>query len=277
MRKDFVLPTEDSEKINVSAFCNSNDGDAPCIILVHGFKGFKDWGFFPYSAEYFANQGFFVLTFNFSHNGVGDNLIEFIEPEKFADNTFSREVNELEFVIKSFLSGTFGFRRNNNIVLIGHSRGGAISVLTAAKFNQISKVVLWASVCTLDRYTERQKEEWRVKGKIEVLNFRTKQWMKINVSLLDDIELNIENSLNIKKAVTELRKPLLIIHGEQDITVPVSEAKNLYDWSDKTISELFIIKAKGHTFNIIHPFEGTNQKFETVLNKTNDFLKKIYN
>ncbi len=277
MRKDFVLLTEDSEKINVSTFSNSAFIDAPCIILVHGFKGFKDWGFFPYSAEYFANQGFFVLSFNFSHNGVGDSLTEFTEPEKFADNTFSREIKELEFLISSYLSGTFVNRKNDSVILIGHSRGGAISVLTASKFREISKVILWASVKTLDRYTQRQKNEWREKGKIEVLNFRTKQWMKINVSLLQDIETNRENTLNIEKAVSELKKPLLIIHGEQDITVPVAEAKKLYEWSDKSYSEIFILPSTGHTFNVVHPFEGSNEKFESVLNKTNEFLKKNFN
>lgn len=33
-----------------------------------------------------------VITFNFSHNGVGENLLEFTELETFAVNTYSCEL-----------------------------------------------------------------------------------------------------------------------------------------------------------------------------------------
>ena len=41
----------------------------PVIIFVHGFKGFKDWGHFNLLMDYFVQQGFVFVKFNFSHNG----------------------------------------------------------------------------------------------------------------------------------------------------------------------------------------------------------------
>ena len=79
MSEDFILTTTQNNKLRISAFGIERINSAPCIILVHGFKGFKDWGSFPYAAKYFAKEGYFVLTFNFSHNGIGDNLTEFTE------------------------------------------------------------------------------------------------------------------------------------------------------------------------------------------------------
>lgn len=277
MRKDFVLPINDSEVLNVSGFGDSTEGSNPCIILVHGFKGFKDWGFFPYTAEYLSQQGFFVLSFNFSHNGIGQNFTEFTELDKFAKNTFSRELSELDFLIQKYLSGYFRKVQNKKIGLIGHSRGGAISLLTAKAINEVSAVVLWASVSTLDRYSERQKEKWRKEGTFDVLNMRTKQVMSLNVSLLEDIEKNRKTSLNIQYAAENLNKPFLIVHGEHDLTVKVKEAKQLYDWSDKTKTELFIVPKTGHTFDIKHPFENSNSKFDSLLEKTTNFLKKNLN
>ncbi|QQS37838.1 MAG: alpha/beta fold hydrolase [Ignavibacteriales bacterium] len=277
MRKDFVLLKDDTERISVSTFGNSNQSGSPCIILVHGFKGFKDWGFFPYTAEYFSKQGFFVLTFNFSHNGIGSNETEFTELDLFAKNTFSREVSELEFIIQSLLSGKSGLPQKTNIILIGHSRGGAIAALTAGKFNEVSCLVLWASVCKLDRYTNRQKTEWKKDGKIDVLNTRTKQILSLNVSLLEDIEKNSSGSLNIQNSVASFHKPLLIVHGDQDVTVPVKEAYQLFDWADKSSTSICIIEGTGHTFHVQHPFEGLNDKFERVLEKTNNFIKKNLN
>ena len=83
--------------------------------------------------------------------------------------------------------------------------------------------------------------------------------------------------LNIENAVKELKKPLLIVHGEQDLAVPVKEAENLYGLSDKELTELYLVPAAGHTFNIKHPFEGTNEKFESILEKTYQFFTQHLN
>ncbi len=277
MSKDFILTTSQNNKLKITAFGLEKINSAPCLIIVHGFKGFKDWGGFPYSAEYFANEGYFVLTFNFSHNGIGENLFEFTELEKFAENTFSLEISELSDLIDAYLNGFFGKSNNKNIGLIGHSRGGAITILTASIKKEISALAVWASVSNLDRYSNRQKEEWRKKGKFEVLNSRTKQVMKLNVSLLDDLEKNKHDLLNIENAVRNLNRPFFIAHGEQDLSVKINEAENLFSWSDKSQITFYKLKSTGHTFNIKHPFEGSNSKFDSLLNETKIFFNTNFN
>ena len=42
----------------------------PAVVIVHGFKGFKDWGFFPPFAERVARAGMTAVTFNMSGSGV---------------------------------------------------------------------------------------------------------------------------------------------------------------------------------------------------------------
>lgn len=275
MSKDYVLKTNDSEKLRLTTFGKIEN---PCIIFVHGFKGFKDWGFGPYLAEYFAQKDFFVITFNFSLNGVGEVLTEFSELDKFARNTFSREIEELNFIISSYNDGFFGDIRNNKkIFLLGHSRGGADAILTGSKNDSVSAVATWSSVAKLDRYSERQKKEWKNKGYFEVLNSRTNQMMRMNDTFIKDIEENSHSSLNMQKAVENMNKPLFIAHGDQDVAVPVNEAELLYEWSDKSITEFFVVHNTGHTFNIQHPFAGTSDKFEKLLNETNKFFNKQLN
>lgn len=274
MREDFSLKTKNGNLIRVSVYNKNKDFSSPCLFLVHGFKGFKDWGFWPYTANYLANNGFFVIAFNFSHNGVGKSLVEFDELDKFAKNTISLEVSELVDLINAYRKGFFTKSISEEIGLVGHSRGGAVSLLTAAKNENIKAVCVWASVAKLDRYTERQKKEWREKGFVEVLNTRTNQMMRLNVELLNDIEENIGGSLSIEKSVKDLNIPLKIVHGEQDITVPDEEAKLIYNWSDKSNSDLLTIPAAGHTFNIVHPFTESNEKFEIVLKETKNFFNK---
>jgi pimeloyl-ACP methyl ester carboxylesterase len=274
MSTDFILTTVKQDALKITAYGVENQRFSPCLIFVHGFKGFKDWGFGPYIGNYFSSRGFFVLSFNFSHNGVGENLIEFNDLENFAENTFSLELDELSQLIDAYFNGFFGGTSKKGIGLLGHSRGGGISILTAKQKNGVKAVAGWASVSTFDRYSNRQKDIWRKKGVFEVMNSRTKQVMKLNVSLLNDLEENKSNKLNIANAVRDLKKPLLIVHGEQDLAVPVSEAVKLYSLADKNLSELYLVPAVGHTFDIKHPFEGTNDKFEGVLEKTYEFFNK---
>ena len=80
--------------------------------------------------------------------------------------------------------------------------------------------------------------------------------------------------MNIEKSVKELNRPLLIVHGEQDLGVPVKEGEKLYEMSNKELTEFVKIPATGHTFDVVHPFQGSNPKFEKVLNNTLEFFNK---
>jgi pimeloyl-ACP methyl ester carboxylesterase len=272
MSKDFILNTVRNERLYITSYGLENLKSNACLVFAHGFKGFKDWGFGPYLGEYFGKNGFFVITFNFSHNGTGDKLTEFIELDKFAQNTFSLEIEEMSDIINAYRNGFFGEISDNKIGLLGHSRGGAIALLTAAQRNDVNAVALWSSISNVDRYSEKQKEKWRKNGFFEVFNTRTKQKMKLNVSLLEDIEKNGKDLLNIELAVKQLNCPLLIAHGEQDLSVPVSEGEKLFEWSNKKLTEFHKIAAVGHTFNMKHPFEGSNPQFEELLSITRNFF-----
>lgn len=268
----FKFKTSKSNILNVDFFYHNPSEKKPLIILVHGFKGFKDWGFFPYTTEYLFKKGFNLLKFNFSHNGVGQSLTEFDELDKFEKNTISLELEELNEIVNASVEGYFNNIKPTSIGLLGHSRGAAVSTLIASNNANINSLCTWASICKFDRYTERQKNEWKEKGVIEVLNTRTNQIMRMSLDLLIDIEQNKDDKLNIEKAVKRLNIPFLIIHGEQDLTVPVKEAEQLYEWSNKNLTKLEKIEATGHTFDIVHPFNGSNKKFDKILNLTANFF-----
>jgi uncharacterized protein len=278
MNKELTFLTSEGEKLNITTYLNKSFFSGNTLVFIHGFKGFKDWGFVPYLGNYLSDKGFFVITFNFSHNGIGDNKNEFTELDKFAKNTFSREIKELDELISAFRNGFFeGIETNSKIGLIGHSRGGAIALLTASKRKDISAMATWAAIAKLDRYSTRQKEEWRKKGFFEVINTRTNQMMRLDVKLLNDIEENSSGSLNIPDALQKINCPLLIAHGNLDMAVPIKEAEQLYEWSQKSNTEFFKIYGTGHTFDIVHPFAGTSEKFEKLLEKSTKFFNQHLN
>ncbi|MDH5398779.1 MAG: dienelactone hydrolase, partial [Cyclobacteriaceae bacterium] len=59
-----------------------NGQGKPLVLFVHGFKGFKDWGFWDIVANMFAEAGFIFIKINLSHNGTTkDHPLDFADLE----------------------------------------------------------------------------------------------------------------------------------------------------------------------------------------------------
>lgn len=277
MVKDYSFTTEDGDSIDITLYAADQWGKQPCVIYVHGFKGFKDWGFVPYAGEQFAKAGISLLTFNFSHNGIGKNKLEFTEFDKFRINTFSREVAEtLEIIDLCTKTSFFGAPLKQPLGIIGHSRGGGIAILAANQNPAIKAVTTWASVSTFDRREKKLKQSWKKKGYIEVSNKRTGQVFQLGKELLDDIERNAKGSLNILNAVKNLNRPLLIVHGQSDETVPFYDAEQINIYGDPLLSNIRLIPNTGHTFGVAHPFTESSNAFDLVLDLSGQFfLEKL--
>jgi uncharacterized protein len=247
----------------------------PLVLFAHGFKGFKNWGGFPYMMEKLAGAGFAAVSFNFTHNGVSElSPMDFTRLDLFARNTHTKELDDLQAVINYFYDNAETYNIDKNkIALVGHSRGGGAVIIKSAEDKRIKALVTLASVATVDRYTDEQKKRWREKGFIEIPNARTGQMMKMNKSFLDDIEQNSER-LDIQKAMTRLKIPALIIHGKEDLAVKYTDALKLYESSNKNNTELYIVENTGHTFGVEHPFKGTTKTFDEAIDKAIIFLKK---
>ena len=253
----------------------SKNKNAPLVIFCHGFKGFKDWGPFNYIAEKFVENGLSFLKFNFSHNGVSrEDLLNFTDLESFAENNFSKEKYDLNQVIEWVIKEHPNSMDVNNIFLLGHSRGGGISILTAHENSSIKKVVSWASVCDYkSRFDKDKLSFWQKKGVVYVFNSRTNQQMPLYYQFYLDFIEN-EKKLTISDASKNLTIPTLIVHGDQDTTVDISEAKQLSSWIKN--SKLLVVKDGDHVFNSKHPFEESNlsKELELVIRETISFLKK---
>jgi uncharacterized protein len=222
------------------------------VVLVHGFKGFKDWGFFPWIAERLVGAGFAVVAPNFSLNGIGRDPEDFTELEAFARNTLSREVEELHLVLTALGDGSLLPIPPERVGLLGHSRGGGGAVLVAASAG-VDALSTWAAVADFDRWSDELKEEWRASGRIHVLNGRTGQQMPLDVTLLEDFEAN-RQALDVEAAATRVEAPWLILHGTDDTSVHPEDARRLARANPG--ARLHLVEGGGHTFGAAHPFAG---------------------
>jgi len=265
-----------NEQIHVNVRYPELSESLPLVLLVHGFKAWKDWGFFPYVAESIAESGAICINFSSSLCGVPPEADDYIYPDKFARNTISQELEDIKYVIDSFRKGNPDFNANNlwngKICLIGHSRGGSLSIFTAANDKSIDKLITWCPIEKFVRFSKRQIEECKKIGYIEFEDSRTGKQLRINKSYLDDYYNNAEEYNPLIK-VRELRIPILFIHGKQDVTVPYGESRALFEQVQDSNSSYVFIENTGHTFGIQHPFIQTTQALEEVLKHTIEFIK----
>ncbi len=279
--KEFILHSREGEKLRADIRYEPNGIKKPVIIFLHGFKGFKDWGAFPAIRERLAERGFVSMAFNFSHNGVGEDLMNFTELDRFAENTISRELDELSDVIgeisqlKNIPIETSEIN-NEAIGLLGHSRGASVAILETPRHRIIRAVAAWAPVSDLNRYTEPRKREWREQGFLEIQNSRTGQIMRLNASLLNDIEKNKErfDVPSVAHAMTSQEKALLLIAGSEDLTAKPEESQAIYDAAVKQFAEIHIIPRTGHTFGAEHPNKAIPPAMEKALEITLDLFQK---
>ena len=227
---------------------------------------------FPPLAERLARAGFVAVTFNMSGCGV-DDAGEFTLPERFGHNTFSAELNDIRAVVKELRSGKLGVAPPTRLGLLGHSRGGGMSVIEAAEESRVAALVTWSAISHVNRWPAL-KEEWRKRGKTDIVNTRTGQVLPLYTDVLDDIEAHGGNTLDIRAAASRVRVPWLIVHGAVDESVPVDEARALASASGRASTELLIVEGGGHTFGAAHPFKGFTAELERATDASVAFLGK---
>ncbi|WNW01496.1 alpha/beta hydrolase [Tenacibaculum sp. HL-MS23] len=278
IKKNIILDRVDKKSILIDVFSSREKSNQPIVIFCHGYKGFKDWGAWNLMAEYFANVGFCFVKFNFSHNGgTIENPIDFTDLEAFGNNNYTKELDDLNDVLDwaaSYFKDSESFN-TSDINLIGHSRGGGIAIIKASEDNRITKLITLASVSDLGKRTATvgNLKEWKESGVKYVVNGRTKQQMPHYYQFYTDFKDN-EKRLNIKSAEEQLKIPHLIIHGDNDTSISINEAKELHEWNPK--SKLQVIEGADHVFNVKHPWNETQlpAELEKVSEIILHFLEK---
>lgn len=232
----------------------------PVVVFVHGFKGFKDWGHFGLLARFFAAKGFVFVKLNLSHNGVvvgGSGDLE--DLEAFGQNNFSLELDDLGQLLDALHTpgatplppAALDLRR---LCLVGHSRGGALVLLKAAEDPRVAAVATWAAVADLHpRWPAEVLAEWQRTGVHHVPNLRTGQQLPLYYQIAENFYQH-RARLDLPALLPGLRQPVLLIHGDQDETVPLAAVRQLQ--AGQPAAEVVVVPGAGHMFGGAHPWAG---------------------
>lgn len=269
-RTRFELPSADGLPIRGDLRVRKGHRPDTAVVIVHGFKGFREWGFFPAVAKAAAAAGFAAVSFDLTRNGVGDDGVDFSALDRFAEQTHSRNVDEVRRVMDALSSGALVGRPTRALGLLGHSRGGGEAVLVAGEDPRVDALVTWAAIADVARWSPAQVAAWERGEAVEIENARTKQRMPVGPDYGRDLREHAER-LDIASAAARLTIPWLIVHGDADTSVPVDEGRRLFDLAGDG-AELLVVEGGDHGFGAKHPYAGATPELRLVTEATLDWF-----
>lgn len=261
---DWTIPGADDQPIlgNTHMPAPGNDGgpDAAVgvLLICHGFKGYKDYGFFPHLAQAAASAGLIAHRFNFSHSGMTNDTERFQRPDLFEKDTWGRQVQDLLAVCRAVCGGELA-GAGKPVAWFGHSRGGVTLLLTggrvflddALKDLRPCAVVSASAPHQSCNFDADQRAMIKKVGRLASPSSRTGQVLYIGAEWVREIEAD-PDAFDPTQTIAQIACPILIQHGQDDSTVPVQAARKLADAVTSRV-ELNLIPGASHTFNAPNP------------------------
>jgi fermentation-respiration switch protein FrsA (DUF1100 family) len=185
------------------------------------------------------------------------NRIETFErPDLFERDTWNKQALDLRAVIDAMARNEIE-GRGLPYVIFGHSRGGATALLTAgrnamdATFPQPAGIIAAATPATCNPLSDPEAQELLQRGHLESPSSRTGQRLRVGRAFLQE-QIDNPRAHDLLAVIAGIRCPLLIIHGDNDPTVPVSSAGEIASAAGK-LAKVEIIPSADHVFNTPNP------------------------
>ncbi len=212
--------------------CSKND-IMPLIVVCHGFTGSKEGsGRAVAMAEELSRLGYSALLFDFAGCGESEG--------KWEDITLSGQTGDLGSVVNWCRGENF-----NQIVLTGRSFGGTTALSYAAQDKEIRAVCTWAAVARPGKLFEKRSGETVTNGPDELVAIRGEEGVRY---LKPNFFHDLRRYDLLQSAAALTPRSFLIIHGSVDESVPVEEAKILYNHAFEP-KKLVIIEGADHRFS----------------------------
>jgi uncharacterized protein len=175
------------------------------ILLAHCFTCSKDLHTMARLARGLTDAGYAVLRFDFT--GLGES------EGSFTGTTVSHDVRDLVAAATALIREGYG-----PCGLLGHSLGGAASLLATERLKTVRSVVVLGAPASPDHVTHLLGKGPREDEEVEVtIGGRT---FTVAKSFFDDLKQHDQ-----AEAVATLGRPLLVLHAVDDAVVPFSEAE----------------------------------------------------
>ncbi len=232
-------------------FHTPDDRDTfPCVVMLHGFTGNRMEVHFIFvkTARALTKAGIAALRFDFRGSGESDG--------DFVEMTIPGEIKDAVTAVK------FAKQQpsvdENRIGLLGLSMGGCVAACTSAR-EEVSSLMLWSAVGNPTELLQRRLEDMgNPTPPIDLGG------LMLGSKFIETIE-----SVRPLEDVASTNIPVMIIHAEDDTTVPVKDAHDYHDAASKpgrTVHKM-ILPSGGHRL-------ATCEVERTVIKRTVDWFKE---
>ena len=186
--------------------CTAKENTKPVLIMAHGFRGSMEGGGRAKYLADLAGEIAHVVRFNFNGSQI-----------------LSKQIAELEKVV-TYVKKRF---EGSRIVLLGRSMGGCAALVAASRDTEIEGLVLWATPNDLHLTFLNSL------GKAGYLKLKNGENLYLNdergeLVLTPEFLRDVDRYDLIELLRNWKKRPLLVIHGANDETVPLVQGQQSY-------------------------------------------------
>ncbi|KKQ98106.1 MAG: Alpha/beta superfamily hydrolase [Candidatus Woesebacteria bacterium GW2011_GWA1_39_12] len=252
MQEKVFIPNKTGLKLAAIIEKPKSKGKFPFVILLHGFKGYKEEPTYSKLANELLKIG--IGSIRFDASGFGESEGDFQKEYRLTNY-----VSDTEAVYQWLLEQRYV--DEDRMGVMGQSMGGALAIILASKFPEIKAVV---SISPPDIFATRDDfgkrlNEWKEKGYIE-----------IDSSRMGKLKVPYEYALDAKKYdirayAKKVKASKMFILGLADITIDPGQTRDVFRAAAEP-KELLEIKGMDHFY----------KNDREILDKVNKYIVEFF-
>lgn len=234
------------KNFELATYEKGNKDALKIILLLPGLLDTKDYAHMVSHVNYFAEKGYYALSFDPPGTWDSPGGIEL-----YTMTNYLKAINEL-----------IEFLGNRPTVLMGHSRGGVMAMMVGAQNKYVTHII-----AAMSHTAPSELDPNKVKDGVKISyrdmppnDAENKKRFDLPVNYFEDVK-----RYDVLSAIKQCQKPKLFFYGNRDVLVEPAEVKEMFAEASepKFIKEL----------NSEHDYRRHGDIVDEVNNETWNFLE----